>query len=100
MTDIDGYRFKQHDDIPKVCPKCEATPFVTFMRGAIGRSRRPWYWPFTKRKPYSIICHECKNIIGHEEHRIFDIMGTGHLSREDAQQVDDEFMKNLVKGQL
>jgi len=66
-------------EIPKECPVCKADPFITFMRGAVGRSKRPWYWPFIIRNQYSIICRGCKRIVGHEENRVIDITGMSHL---------------------
>lgn len=48
------------------CPKCGASPFRSFLRGMIQRRQRKW-WFFGKLWPYcSIICENCKEIVGHE----------------------------------
>lgn len=52
------------------CPNCGATPFDPFLRGLVQRS--PWTWrtpwlPFGKPRPYcTLICWECKEIVGYE----------------------------------
>jgi hypothetical protein len=47
------------------CPKCDATPFVPFMRGSIQRSKRKW--GFLWKQPYcALICSTCQSIVGHE----------------------------------
>ena len=56
----------------KTCPKCKA-PFAPFMRGMVQRSavEAPFHWLncWWKKKRFqhvSVICQECKNIVGYE----------------------------------
>ena len=67
--------------IPEKCPRCDFYPFVTFLRGVVGRPGRAWYWPFKKRSSWAIICSKCKDIIGYEEDRVVDVGGMKHLTK-------------------
>ncbi len=48
-----------------MCPECGASPFRSFLRGAVQRRKR-WFIVGPRRKYCSIICSECKEIVGHE----------------------------------
>jgi hypothetical protein len=56
------------------CPRCEAEPFDPWLRGQVQRERYPWWarllprrWRARYARPYcSLICAECKQLVGHE----------------------------------
>jgi len=47
------------------CPKCHATPFVSFLRGSVQRPKR-WCHIGKKQDYCAVICSVCKEIVGHE----------------------------------
>jgi hypothetical protein len=47
------------------CPNCGAEPFVSFLRGSVQRSKR-WLWIGPKRDYCTVICEQCKEIVGYE----------------------------------
>lgn len=49
----------------QVCPKCNADPFESFMRGQVVRTFwLPWKWRRTDI--WAVICSQCKDIVGYE----------------------------------
>jgi len=46
----------------ETCPACGFTPFRAFCRGQFQR----WVFRFLQWPHFTVICSECKEIVGHE----------------------------------
>jgi hypothetical protein len=47
------------------CPKCGAAPFTHLMRGQVHRGKR-WFLIGPRRDYVTVICQNCKEIVGYE----------------------------------
>lgn len=51
-----------------ICPLCYEHPFVAFMRGQVHRSSYAWWQFWGKKRAYcTVICSNCKLIVGYED---------------------------------
>lgn len=62
-----------HDDAPPAWPTCPVCRrrFIPFLRWMVARSEWPWWAQLLplqrwRRAPFSLICWNCKSIVGHE----------------------------------